>query len=277
MPTRNSSGSQSLQSDLGSPNFSGSERAVAAQKIRGMGLEPLASGLEKAGRTQLALLGVNPDSVVKTPWGKGVARESVVAFAGDTPTRAAYEKRASDLADQLNEMVKQGRGDSAFFKALDAEYQRVKTVRDDPTTRGVSKTLENNGGMVSDITGTSFNIKSLLRNIAGDAGTKVFKGFKEGNDAKGVYGLAQDIRERAILADTSGWKGVQTTKVFYVPAVYNKMGYGGTDEMRLTEWKKVEVIKGPQGEFPTIGKISSVKKKDEVEKAVFGYVNRSSF
>lgn len=275
MPTRSNSGSSSLQSDIG--GLSGSERAIAGQKIRAMGLDPLAAGLEKAGRTQLALLGYDPDTVVKTPWGKGVAKSTIVAYAGDNPTREAYEKRASDLADQLNAMVKEGRGDSPFFKALDKEYQMVKTVRDDPSTRGVSKTLQNNGGMVSDITGTSFNIKSLLRNLAGDAGTKVFKGFKEGNDAKGVYGLAQDIRERAILADTSGWKAGQTSKVFYVPAVYNKMGYGGVDEMRVTEWKKVEVIKGSQGEFPTIGKISSVKTKDEVEKAVFGYVNRNSF
>jgi len=271
MPTRNNSGSQSLQSDFSS------ERALASQKLKEMGLQTLPAGLEKAGRTQLALLGYDPDTVVKTPWGKAIAPRTIVAFAGNEPTRDVYEKRASDLADKLNNMVKAGQGGTAIFKALDEEYQMVKTVRDDPTTRGVSKTLKNYGGMVSDITGTTFNISSLLRNLTEDAGNKMFKGFKEGNDARGVYGLAQDVRERAILADTSGWLPDQKSKVFYVPATYKRMGYGGTDEMRLTEWKKVEVVRGPQGEFPSIGKISTVKDRKEIEKAVFGYVNRSSF
>ena len=277
MPTRNPSSSASLRSDAGGisqPLYASAVKAIVVQKIRDLGLDPLPAGLEKAGRKQLALLGYNPDSVVNTEWGKAIVPNTIVARVGGMESKESYEERASDLARQLNSMVKQGAGETALFKALDKEYQ---TVRDDTTKRGVSKTVRNIGGMVSDITGTSFNINTLLRGLAAGSGDKVFKGFKEGNGAKEIYGLSQDIRERTILASTSGWMPDQTQKVFYIPAVYKAGGYGGTDEMRMTDWKKVEVIRSPQGEFSSIGKISKVKDRKEIEKAVFAYVNRDSF
>jgi hypothetical protein len=271
---QSSNSAQSLRSDIEIGNSdalrgvtrgtAAEEKAFVANKIKALGLEPLPAGLGGSSNRTLGFLG---HTTVNTEWGKAIVPKGDSFSAGDSQgtyaklnvNRSLYEKRASDLADQLNDLVNKGKGDSKLFKALDKEYQMVKSVRDNPTAETVGKTVRYNDGIVSDITGAHFNLRGVIGSVSEQ---QIFKTFsKENLTSNELYALSSKI-SRGLA------KGYDD--VIYVPT---KINYDTSPEaLRTQTFYRIPVT--VQGESRVLGKPVKVTGKKGLEEAVFGYINQ---